>query len=54
MLLEEEGKLSLDDDVRKYIPELPDYGHTIGLRHLIHHICGLKDKLTLWEISGRT
>ena len=36
-LLAQEGKLSLDDDIRKYIPELPDYGHTITLRHLFHH-----------------
>src|SRR5688572_30521146 len=32
-LLAERGKLSLDDDVRKYIPELPDYGDTITIRH---------------------
>jgi CubicO group peptidase (beta-lactamase class C family) len=52
LLLEEEGKLSLDDDVRKYIPELPDYGHTISLRNLVHHTSGLRDNLTLWELSG--
>lgn len=54
LLLEEEGKLSLDDDVRKYIPELPDYGHTISLRNLVHHTSGLRDNLTLWELSGRS
>lgn len=54
LLLEEEGKLSLEDDVRKYIPELPDYGHTIRLHHLIHHTSGLRDNLTLWEMSGRS
>lgn len=53
LLLEEEGKLSLDDDVRKYIPELPDYGHPITLRNLVHHTSGLRDNLTLWELSGR-
>ena len=36
-LLAKDGRLSVDDDVRKYIPELPDYGHTITLQHMIHH-----------------
>src|SRR5690242_5520031 len=31
------GRLSLDDDARHYVPELPDFGHTITLRHMIHH-----------------
>ncbi len=42
-LLEAEGALSADDDVRTHIPELPDFGHTITLRHLIHHTSGLRD-----------
>lgn len=42
-VLEAEGRLSLDDDVRRYIPELPDFGHTITLRHLVHHTSGLRD-----------
>lgn len=42
-LLEAEGALSVDDDVRSYIPELPDFGHTITIRHLIHHTSGLRD-----------
>ncbi len=54
LLLVEEGKLSLEDDVRKYIPELPDYGHTISLRNLVHQTSGLRDNLTLWELSGRS
>jgi CubicO group peptidase (beta-lactamase class C family) len=53
LLLEEQGKLSLDDDVRRYVPELPDYGATITLRHLIHHTSGLRDYLDLWVLSGR-
>ncbi len=40
-LLAQQGKLSLDDEVRKYIPELPDFGTPITLRHLIHHTSGL-------------
>jgi CubicO group peptidase (beta-lactamase class C family) len=42
-LLEADGALSVDDDVRTYLPELPDFGHTITLRHLIHHTSGLRD-----------
>ncbi len=47
LLLENEGKISLDDDIRKYLPELPDYGKKITIRHLIHHTSGLKDQ---WEL----
>lgn len=43
LLLEAEGRLRLDDDVRTHIPELPDFGHTITLRHLVHHTSGLRD-----------
>lgn len=42
-LLEKEGKLSLDDDIRKYIPELPDLGHRITLRQISQHSSGLRD-----------
>jgi CubicO group peptidase (beta-lactamase class C family) len=51
-LLAQEGRLSLDDDIRKYIPELPDYGHTITLRHLFHHTSGLRDYVRLLVLSG--
>jgi CubicO group peptidase (beta-lactamase class C family) len=43
MLLVRDGKLSLDDDVRKYVPELPDYGTRITIRHLLTHTSGLRD-----------
>ncbi|MEO6819074.1 MAG: serine hydrolase domain-containing protein [Ginsengibacter sp.] len=54
LLLEQQGKLSLNDDVRKYIPELPDYGNPIKLHHMIHHTSGFRDwgsvaSLTGWE-----
>lgn len=42
-LLAQQGKLSLDDDVRKYVPELRDYQPPITLRHVIHHTSGLRD-----------
>src|SRR5580704_14408106 len=52
LLLEKQGKLSLNDDVRKYIPELPDYGHKITILHLLNHTSGLRDYLTLMELAG--
>lgn len=42
-MLLERGEISLEDDVRQFIPELPDFGHTITIRHLVHHISGLRD-----------
>jgi CubicO group peptidase (beta-lactamase class C family) len=52
MLLTYQGKLSLDDDVRKYIPELPDFGEKITIRHLAHHTSGLRDQWNLLELAG--
>jgi CubicO group peptidase (beta-lactamase class C family) len=50
--LEKEGKLSLDDSVHRWLPELPDYGKTITLRHLIHHTSGLQDWDQLLHLAG--
>jgi len=52
VLLAQQGKLSLDDDIRKYIPELPNYGQTITIRHILTHTSGLRDYLTLWGLAG--
>jgi len=52
LLLEQQGKLSLDDDVRKYVPELPDYGNKITLRHMMQHKSGLKDWGSIVSIAG--
>ena len=52
VLLAQRGKLSLDDDVRKFIPEFPSYGRTITLRHLIHHTSGIRDYDTLVSLHG--
>jgi CubicO group peptidase (beta-lactamase class C family) len=52
VLLAEEGVLSLDDDVRRFVPELPDYGSRITIRHLLTHTSGLRDYLTLWSLAG--
>ena len=52
LLLEEEGKLNLDDDIRVHIPEFPEYDRPITIRHLIHHTSGIRDYLTLWSLKG--
>lgn len=52
LLLEQQRKLSLDDDIRKFVPELPDYGAKITIRHLVHHTSGLRDYLTLMSLAG--
>jgi CubicO group peptidase (beta-lactamase class C family) len=44
VLLEQEKKLSVDDDVKKYLPELPDYGATITIRNLLQHTGGIRDQ----------
>jgi CubicO group peptidase (beta-lactamase class C family) len=51
-LLALDGKLSLDDDIRKYIAELPEYDRPITIRHLVHHTSGVRDYGTLWELAG--
>ena len=52
LLLAEEGKLSLDDPIRKYISEVPDFGHEITLRHLATHTSGLRDQWDLLNLAG--
>lgn len=50
--LEDDGLLSIEDDVRKYIPELPDYGKTITLNHLLTHSSGIREQWRLLEMAG--
>jgi CubicO group peptidase (beta-lactamase class C family) len=52
LLLVEEGRLSLSDDVRKHFPELPDYGHKITLDHLLTHTSGLRDWTGILPLAG--
>ncbi len=52
LLLAEEGKLNFDDDIRQYIPEVPDFGHTITLRHLASHTSGMRDQWNLLRMAG--
>jgi CubicO group peptidase (beta-lactamase class C family) len=53
VLAAEQGFLSLDDDVRKFVPELPSYGKTITLREMLHHTSGFRDVLGLLLLAGR-
>ena len=50
--LQQENKISVDDDIRKYIAGLPDFGHVITIRHLLHHTSGLRDIHSLLAIAG--
>ena len=52
-LLEEQGKLSLDDDIRDYIPELPNFDETVRLWHLISHTSGYREYLNTFVMGGR-
>lgn len=52
ILLALEGAIDLDDDVREYFPELPDYGETITIRHLLNHTSGLRDWGSVASIHG--
>jgi CubicO group peptidase (beta-lactamase class C family) len=52
VLLEQDGKLSLEDDVHKYLPELPDYGHPITLRQLLQHCSGIRDQWQTLALAG--
>jgi CubicO group peptidase (beta-lactamase class C family) len=52
LLLAQDGKLSLDDDIRKFFPEIPDYGTPVTLRHLLHHTSGIRDYIALLALGG--
>ncbi len=52
LLPEQQEKLSLDDDVRKYVPELPDYGYPIQLRQMLHHSSGFRDWGAMAALTG--
>lgn len=53
-VLADRGALSLDDDIRDYVPEVPDFGRTITIRHLIHHTSGLREQFELAAHAGLT
>jgi CubicO group peptidase (beta-lactamase class C family) len=52
LLLARQGKLSLNDDIRKYLPELNDFGEKVTIRHLIYHTGGIRDQWQLLRLAG--
>ncbi|MBI4748621.1 MAG: serine hydrolase [Acidobacteria bacterium] len=52
LILEQQGKLSVNDDIRKYLPELPKYDPPVTIRHLLHHTSGIQDYLQLMIQAG--
>lgn len=52
VLLAEDRKLSLDDDIREYLPEIPDYGTRITINQLLHHTSGLRNYTDLFDLAG--
>lgn len=53
LLLEEQGKLNLDDKIQKYLPDFPEYDSPLTIRHFIHHTSGVRDYFTLMYLKGR-
>ncbi len=47
-----DGRLSLDDDIHRYLPELPDFGEKVTIGHLLHHTSGIRDWVGLVKLSG--
>lgn len=52
VLLEQQGKLSFDDDIHAFFPGLPDFGTPITIRHLVHHTSGLREIYAMLELGG--
>ena len=52
LILADEGKLGLDEDVHRYLPELASFSEPVTLRHLLHHTSGLKDYDQLLQLAG--
>ncbi|MDA3883991.1 MAG: serine hydrolase [Candidatus Delongbacteria bacterium] len=52
VLLDIQGKLSIDDDIRKYLTDLPDFGETITIRHMLHHTSGLRSLHAMLGLAG--
>ncbi|HEX9929728.1 MAG TPA: serine hydrolase domain-containing protein [Pyrinomonadaceae bacterium] len=51
-LLEKQGKISLEDDIRKYVPEVPDFGKIVRIKHLLAHTSGIRDQWSLLTLAG--
>ena len=53
LLLEEQGKLNLDDRIQKYLPDFPEYSFPLTIRNFLNHTSGVRDNLTLWSLTGK-
>jgi CubicO group peptidase (beta-lactamase class C family) len=51
-MLVDQGKVSLDDDIREYLPDMPDFGQRVTVRHLVHHTSGLRDWTSVFPLAG--
>jgi len=54
LLLEEQGKLNVNDKINKYLVDIPEAMNDIRIKHLIHHTSGLREMETLLQIAGIT
>ncbi|WP_431122729.1 serine hydrolase domain-containing protein [Flagellimonas flava] len=54
LLLEEQGKLKLTDDIRQYLPDFPEYESPITIENLLYHTSGIRDYSSLWDLQGRS
>jgi CubicO group peptidase (beta-lactamase class C family) len=52
LILADQGKIGLDDDIHKYVPELPNYGVKVSIRQMLHHTSGIMDYTELLKLSG--
>src|SRR5215469_12337445 len=52
LLLQQEGRLAVEDDIRKFLPEIPDYGKRITVHHLMTHTSGMRDYAGLFDLAG--
>jgi len=52
-ILIEQGKLSFEDNIQKYVPEWPDFGDPVKIKHLLYHTSGIREYLTLVELLGK-
>ncbi len=53
LLLVEQNKISLDDNIRKYLPNFPEYGHTVRIHDLIYHVSGIRCRMELFVLAGK-
>ncbi|MBN1224976.1 MAG: serine hydrolase [Candidatus Aminicenantes bacterium] len=52
-ILIEQGKLSIEDNIQKFLPQWPDYGDPVKIKHLLYHTSGIREYLTLVELLGK-